>query len=152
MTTCNITKSSTRKLGREKSQFKVPAPKPYTPRIYPGRLRWGEIHVFDSRGKLIADDVFPGIGHLDGIGIDRNDNIYVMVGATRVMNGKKFSQEKNAHNVTETLIKVKPRKAKVVSTSSRVPVVLSKEAQPKRSPDITGKLGAGGWAWVEGAE
>jgi len=123
--------------------------KPYTPELYPGRFQWGEIHIFDKHGKVVSKDSFPGIGHLDGVGIDKDDSIYVMVGATRVINGKKYDSPKD--DVTETLIKVPANEAKVISTGN-VPVPLPKSSFPNRSPDLRGSIGVGGDAWVENAD
>ncbi|MDD4889738.1 MAG: hypothetical protein PHU85_07380 [Phycisphaerae bacterium] len=119
--------------------------KPYTPTMYQGRPRWQEIHVWDTHGKLVYEDAFPGMTAPNGIGMDRNDNIYVMAGASRVIDGKPYWND-----MTGTVIKVKPKKAQVISSDGGVPLPLSKENWPKRSPDLVRcHLGS---AWVEGAE
>lgn len=133
-----------------KNRLQVAEGKPYTPKLYPGRYRWGELHVFNRHGELVAEDAFPGVGHLDGLGLDAERNLYVMAGSTMLVNGKKYDTPSN--DVTETLIKVRPGKAKIVSDSNRIPVPLSPDVAPKRPADVSGWLGAGGTAWVEGAE
>jgi len=52
--------------------------KRYTPPIYEGRQRWGEIHVWDKHGKVQYIDAVPGLGFTDGIAIDKDDNIYAL--------------------------------------------------------------------------
>ncbi len=147
VSTFNGSKKSERK---DNAEIKVNGQqKPYTPELFPGRYQWGEIHIFDKHGKVISKDSFPGIGHLDGLEIDKDDSIYVMVGATRMINGKKYDSAKD--DVTETLIKVSANQAKVLS-SGNVPVPLPKNSYPKRSPDVSGGIGTGGDAWVENAD
>jgi hypothetical protein len=132
----------------QKSEAVVPAGRPYVPGLYPGRPRWGEIHIWDKHGKLVCDDSFPGIGHLNGIGIDRQDNLYVMANGHRVIAGKKYDPDV-ADDLSETLIRVKPKSAKLLS-AGQAPVPLPEEARPKRSADFQGF--PTGTSWVEGAD
>ena len=122
--------------------------KPYLPPLYPGRISSSTtpcIHVWDKHGKLIYADAVPGAAQVDGVGIDRDDNIYMMHTPSRMVDGKKYLNQ-----VSETLMKVKPKQAKIYSASKSASVPLEPEAVPKRSPDLyAGDLGAG---WVEGAE
>jgi hypothetical protein len=127
------------------------AGKPYTPTIYPGRPRYSELHIWDAHGKLLMDDAFPGIGHLDGLAIDRDDNVYVMASVIRQVNGKSYDPALGDDH-TETLIKVRPKQAKVISQGAApgVPVTLGEGAGEKRPLDIAGF--SVGPAWVKGAE
>ena len=130
--------------------------KPYVPQIYPGRMRWGEIHIWDKHGTVVMSDAVPGMAHLNGIGIDQDDNIYMMTASRRVIAGKN-SDPKLENDASCTLVKVPPGKAKVLSSggnaggSGRIPVPLAPEDQPKRSVDLAEHSG-GVSGWVEGAE
>ncbi|MEX0702251.1 MAG: hypothetical protein WD069_09165 [Planctomycetales bacterium] len=123
--------------------------KPYLATVYPGRPRWGEVHVWDRHGLPIHKDVFPGIGHMDGIGIDADGDIYLMAAAARFIDGKKYEPELK-DDLSSTLIKVVPREAKVVSGAGDVPVPAVGAARPDRGHDIAGSTT--GPAWIENAE
>ena len=85
----------------------------------------------------------PGLTALNGIGMDHDDNIYVMAGANRVLDGKPYW-----NMMSGTVMKFKPKQAKVISNSDRAPMPLSKESWPKRPPELERCfLGS---AWVEG--
>jgi hypothetical protein len=118
--------------------------KAYMPEIYPGRARWQEGHVWDSHGKLVFDDVIPGTGIVDGIEIDKDDNIYIMAAANRILDGKPYWNE-----MAGTVMKFKAKRGRVIS-SGAVDVPASPESLPKRPPDT--ERGMVGTAWVEGAE
>ncbi|MCG3180890.1 MAG: hypothetical protein BIFFINMI_03253 [Phycisphaerae bacterium] len=118
--------------------------KPYTPTIYPGRVRWEEVHVWDEHGKLFREDAAPGMHILNGVAMDARDNIYVLAAANRYLNGKPYWNE-----MAGTLVKVPLRGSKVISSSAGV-VPLAKENAPRRPYDLgNGKIGS---AWVEGAD
>jgi hypothetical protein len=117
--------------------------KAYVPTIYPGRARWGEIHIWDRHGKLIGEDVVPGMGHMNGIGIDQDDNIYMLAASRRHVDIKGPLPELAS---SCTLVKVPAGKAKVISSSGTIPVPLAPEALPKRPADLANA------SWVEGAE
>ena len=121
----------------------------YAFRLYPGRATAGLVLVFDKHGKVLYDDVFPGIAFMHGIGIDRDDNIYAMAMAHRVLDGVPYYNE-----ATNTLIKVRPGRAKVYATHGKtVPVRLTDALRPERPHDLIGSGGARlGRAWVERAE
>ncbi|MCG3180230.1 MAG: hypothetical protein BIFFINMI_02588 [Phycisphaerae bacterium] len=118
-------------------------------RLYPGRCTQGLILVFDKYGKILFDDALPGIAFTHGVGIDRDDNVYAMAMAFRVIDGKPYYDE-----ATDTLLKVRPGQAKVYSPNAKMtPVPLTPEVQPKRGQDLVGNGGARiGRAWVEGAQ
>ncbi|MDD4891193.1 MAG: hypothetical protein PHU85_14825, partial [Phycisphaerae bacterium] len=118
--------------------------KPYVPNIYPGRQRWGEIHIWDKHGKVLQEDATPGIAITDGVCIDNDDNVYVLTNPMRLADGKAA-----LNRMTETLIKFRPGKGRVV-TSGDVPVPLKAGQQPSRPADIAGPYQAS--AWVEGAD
>jgi hypothetical protein len=117
---------------------------PYMPDLWPGRVRWQEVHIWDAHGKLIYEDAAPGTTLLCGTAVDNDDNLYLLADSTRAYGGKKYFNE-----MTGTLMKFKPRKGKVVS-KSRGPVPLSPEAAPNRPIDVAG--GFTGAGWVEGAD
>jgi hypothetical protein len=149
VTTCNgQPPKDLRVEAREAMGFEY-RPSKYTPQVYPGRMRWGEIHVWDKHGKLVAEDAVPGMGHLNGIGIDQDDNIYMLAASRRIVDGQPVDPgvERDASG---TLLKVPARKAKVLSsgTDAGVPVPLPAGDRPKRSPDLAGYTSG----WVEGAE
>ncbi|MCG3181145.1 MAG: hypothetical protein BIFFINMI_03519 [Phycisphaerae bacterium] len=128
--------------------------KRYTPRLYPGRQRWGEIHVWDQHGKLLHEDAAPGVTITDGVGIDRNDNLYVMALPARTPGGKDLFNPK-----TETLMKLRPGKCRVITSGAatpagpegvRIPVPLGEGSPPAGPTDIAGAHQAA--AWVQGAD
>jgi hypothetical protein len=120
----------------------------YKPRIYPGRAVDWETHIWDKHGKLIHEDATPGLVNSDGIGIDKDDNLYVMASPNRVLDGKSYLV-----GTAETLVKIKPGKGRFLSNSGNVLVPLGKEAQPNRPVDVAGTF-LGGWAenveWLYG--
>ena len=119
--------------------------KPYQPPAFPGRARWGEVHVWDKHGKLLYEDALPGIAKSDGLGIDRDDNLYIMSTTTRILDGQRYFND-----MTGTIIKVAARKAKVLSDTTTAPVPLTKDIQPTRPPELYN--GIVKQAWVDGAE
>jgi hypothetical protein len=123
-----------------------PTGKPYQPPLYPGRLRWAEVHVWDKFGKPAIQDAVPGLPMTDGLAIDKDGSIYALVAGRRVLgDGKSFPLE-----CAETLMKFKPRKTKFLSTANTCPIPLSGDSKPTRAADVT--EGFSGSAWVEGAE
>ncbi|MFW6158864.1 MAG: hypothetical protein ACOC8E_05850, partial [Planctomycetota bacterium] len=123
--------------------------KQFTPKIYPGRLRWGEVHIYDSRGKAIVADAVPGMGHLNGIGIDTDDNLYMLAASKRLIDGKKYDPDL-PRDTSGTLVKVKAGEVRVLSAGGgdRVPLELPPSQRPKRPPEIQGRP----TGWIEGAE
>jgi hypothetical protein len=121
--------------------------KPYKPEVYPGRMRWGEIHIWDKYGKVLKEDVVPGMGHLNGIGIDQDDNVYMLAASRRIIDGKQ-TDPTLGYDPSGTVIKVLAGKNKTYSNSNGIAVPLPVAAQPKKSIDISGMT----TGWVEGSE
>ncbi|MCG3179140.1 MAG: hypothetical protein BIFFINMI_01471 [Phycisphaerae bacterium] len=118
----------------------------YTPRFFPGRYYWGEVHIFDEHGRMLYDDAAPGITEMFGVAIDRDDNVYLLATLTRMIDGKPY------HNIkTGTLMKFTPQKARVVTDSARgnVPVRLGAADRPTTQPEATLY---GGNFWAQGAQ
>lgn len=118
----------------------------YQPTLYAGR-RWGQgsrlgcivIYVLDRYGKPLYTDAVPGLHvNVNGVGIDRNDDIYLLNASPRVFNGK---MHWNDH--AGTLMKFTPGKGRILSDDG-APVPL--EPLPERAPDLALPK-----AWVEGA-
>lgn len=157
---CYVTKGAPPKVGTRRDQRVVDDGKAYgkrdnggdfkvkgrvfKPKFYPGRLYFGEVHIFDRHGKAIHQDVVPGLPDLYGVGVDKNDNLYLMGSPTRVLDGKRYHNE-----MTGTLMKFRPGKGRIITTSRAVPFPISKGMGPKRSAD--GMKGSTSF-WVEGAE
>ncbi len=146
VTTCNGANPGIRMPSTGTQNIKL-AGRAYTPKVYPGRMRWGEIHIWDKHGKLIREDAVPGMGHLNGIGIDQDDNIYALAASRRMFNGKQFDPALG-YDPSGTVIKFLAGKTKVLSSSTSIPVPLGESQRPKRSIDIAGMT----TGWVEGAE
>jgi hypothetical protein len=123
------------------------AGRPYMPAMFPGRVRYAEVHIWDNHGQLQVEDAAPGLGLTDGLAIDRDDNIYAVAAGRRQLNG---ADGLKMVVCSETLMKLKPKKAKVLSRDKGLAVPLSPEAAPKRPPDID--MAFGGATWVEDAE
>ncbi len=116
----------------------------YVPKIFPGRARMGEVHIWDKHGQRAREDAVKGLGILNGVGIDANDNIYVLVSRNRILDGKPYFNP-----MAGTLIKFRAGSGRVMSTRG-APVPLRKEAMPKRPGDVVN--GPHGTGWAEGAE
>ncbi|MBM4031252.1 MAG: hypothetical protein FJ291_05635 [Planctomycetes bacterium] len=128
-----------------KERIKATVGLPYTPQLYPGRVRWNEIHVWDRHGKMLFEDAFPGMTQINGLFLDQHDALYAMASPARFLNGEKLLNE-----MSGTLVKVRPKRAKVIGTGRHAPLPLPDSARPARPPDVyNGHLGT---AWIEGAE
>ncbi len=126
-------------LTREKKVHKSMA---YKPALYPGRVSNSTspcIHVWDKHGKLVYEDAVPGVGQVDGIAMDRDDNLYFMHTPTRVLDGNPYFDI-----LSETLTKVAPMRAKFIS-ASKCPIPLSPGDRPKHKQAVKDM-------WVENAE
>jgi hypothetical protein len=127
----------------------------YTPTVYAGRQCMQEVHIWDKYGKPIMQDAIPGLGYFNGIGIDKDDSLYVMFQAPRNIDEKSFM------NVWQgTMIKFEARdekrdSIKVLSTGGDVPFPLKENEIPKRSSDTLMGGWYGSWhgkTWMSGAE
>ncbi|MGQ9662123.1 MAG: hypothetical protein ACUVWX_07280 [Kiritimatiellia bacterium] len=117
--------------------------------LYPGRSTGGLVFVFDRCGRVVYEDAVPGLTYTHGIKIDREDNLYALVQACRVLDGQPYFNP-----ATCTLIKFRPKQARIRGTHPKcIPVPMTPTARPQRPPDIIsgGKPGLGR-GWVEGAE
>jgi hypothetical protein len=123
----------------------------YQPRIYPGRLTNAAygceyIHVWDERGRPLYEDAIPGLGAASGVAIDRDDSLYVLSAAPRVVDGTPYFDD-----MAGTLMKFptpSAGKARILNESDRAPVPLPSNEKPQRPPDLYLLPGEG---WVEGA-
>jgi len=138
-------KTKTKVTGAAMPRVNLKVGRPYSPPMYPGRLRWGEVHVWDKHGKLVYEDAVGGLPMTDGLALDKDDNIYVLAAANRVLDGKEYPLER-----AETLMKFKAKRGRILTASKRAPVPLPAAAAPKRPPDLA--KGIAGKAWVEGSE
>ena len=119
----------------------------FKPRTYPGMVMSSTsacVHIWDERGKLIHKDAVEGMPQIDGLGIDADDQLYVMATPTRILDGKPYFNK-----ASETVMRLTPGASRFVSSSARAAVRVAKGAEPDRPKDVTsGQFGAG---WVEGA-
>ena len=129
-----------------KSEIKQLEVKDFAVQLYPGRLGSESIHVWDKHGKIVYKDAVPGLGRIDGVWINNDDQIFAMSVAQRVYNNKRYY-----NNRSETIMKFSPLKARFLSNSEVegfVPVVLPKGELPAQAPDLHGI----GDMWAIGAE
>lgn len=137
---CNFTKRRKRALGPHAYHrgAKEMLTRKYVPGIYPGRYRYGEIHIFDRHGKIIGSDtVAQGITYGHATLVDPMGDIYYLVAMNRMYDGKPF------HPLTGCVIKFKRGKGRLYSTKSELP--LDKDRRPEYRQQIAG-------FWVEDAE
>ncbi len=116
--------------------------KKYSPKLYPGRIfnsTSPTVHIWNRHGELVVEDAVPGLMMIDGIGLDNQDNVYVMSTATRMLGEKAYFDK-----MTGTMMKLAPKHAKIISSSRSVPVPVG-ASRPKRPADLSG-------FWVDGAE
>lgn len=123
----------------------------FKPVMFPGRSISGRggivaVHVYDQTGKVLYADFVPGLANNTyGIGLDSNDNLYVMSSGTRMYDGKRYYNRESG-----SVMKFKPNTGKILSSNEDVPVTLAKAEYPKDNFAITDA--AFGKAWVVGAE
>jgi len=118
----------------------------YKPIKFPGRQEAQSIHVWDKHGNVVAQDSIPGIGRIDGVWLDSNNNYYAMSALHRVISSKVKSSM-----LSSTIIKFLPKKGRGVSDIKRddiVPLVLPVGDEPKRWPELYGM----GNVWVDDYE
>jgi hypothetical protein len=109
--------------------------RPYTPQVYPGRKRYGEIHVWDKHGKVIHYDAVPGLMDGHGTFIDQRGDIYFLTGAHRVY--RDGDEEKDFMPLSGCVVKFTPGKAKVYSTR-RAAVPLTSDIPTDALPKLKG--------------
>jgi hypothetical protein len=125
------------------------AEKKFKPEFYPGRPAMGKmnnlIHIFDRYGKLVKIDAVPGLKDNYGIGLDQQNNIYMMNGLTRVNEGKLYP------NIwTGTVMKFPMTGAKLKYKGDNLtPIPLSLAEEPKRPFDLV-SMWAENAAWYFG--
>ena len=122
---------------------KITAGRAYTPRMFPGRLRWNEVHVWDKHGLLLFEDAVPGATMMDGLAIDKDDCIYLLAAPNRVFNGQPYFLGR-----AETLIKTQPLRAKLASGKRGIPVPL--QPKPDRPQDLA--RSPDGPIWIDGQQ
>ena len=123
--------------------------KTYQLRLFPGRSVCGLVQVYNKHGQQIYDDAVPGLTFTHGIKIDKDNNLYAMAMQNRMFDGKPYF---NA--ATCTLIKFRPKQARVVGTHKKaIAEPLTASTKPLRKPDLIGGGKSGlNTAWVQGAE
>jgi hypothetical protein len=138
-----------RRVARDENAPNIPmgTARPYTPPLFPGRVCYAEVHIWDKHGRLRYEDAVPGLGLTDGLAIDRDCNIYTVAAGRRLIDGK---DGLNTVVCSETLMKFKPKKGKVLSGSKETAIPLHPDAAPKRPADVD--MAFGGASWIEGAE
>jgi hypothetical protein len=152
ITTCSATDDGKRESkwdGDPKNNFKYQG-KTYEPSMFPGRSWWGEIHIYDKHGLSVMVDALPGAGHMNGLFIDKNNNLYSMLSGGWLINGKRYDPLLT-DDLTDTLIKTKPGAAKIISKETNIAVPLPNGEKPAKGTDLLGAQ-AGGESWVLGAE
>jgi hypothetical protein len=118
----------------------------YTPQVYPGRRRYGEIHVWDEHGKLIRSDVVPGLMDGHGTHIDQRGDIYFLAGAHRIY--RDGEKEKDFMPRSGCVMKFTPGKGKIYATR-RAAVPLRGDIDTDPLPKLRGY---GTSYYVKGAE
>ena len=114
----------------------------YSPRIFPGRANQGRggaplVHVWDKHGRILMEDAVPGIGGTTyGIALDRDNALYLMSSATRVLDGKPY-----LNKLSGTLMKAIPSKSRFLS--QKASITLPPAEYPNRPIDLVGN-GLGG--------
>jgi hypothetical protein len=132
---------------RGQANIHVKGVKPWTPQIFPGRSTFAFIHVWDKHGKLKVEDAIPGLGECSDIKIDKDNNLYMISNMNRILAG-----QVHTNRLVNTLIKMGPRKGKILTTGRAAPIPLTDATRPNRPPDAAGISGYDGSVWLEGAE
>lgn len=116
----------------------------YKPLAYPGRSTVGCVHIWDKHGKPVLMDAAPGVDMTDGIALDNDNNLYLMVWTSRVYNNKRYF-----NRIAGTLLKVKAGQNKSYTFGAQMPIPLT-EKKFDRPYDLSGYTLKD--TWVEGAE
>jgi hypothetical protein len=117
--------------------------KPYEPPLYPGRVRYAEIHIYDKRGKVKQRDVVQGVPDGHGTYLDARGGVYLLLGGTQIIGGKPFRA------LTGTVAKFQAGKGRLISDSGRVRIPLGEQNRPEGEPDLVVSRGR---MWAVGAE
>jgi len=131
-----------RRFKPEKINYRVP--------LFPGRAYDGAsglVFVYDKHGRIVHKDAAPGLPALAGVMLDRDENLYALVSANRMVEGRVDP----AIRVTGTLVKFRPGTIRAIS-SGKTPVPLAREGLPPRAPDLLAGRGGAGKMWIDGAE
>ena len=106
--------------------------------VLPASSSWHHGGMFvDLKGNL-ADDTY-------GVGLDEHGDLYMLAAATRVLDGKL-----HFNDMTGTLLKVKPKKSKIISASEKVAVPVPVAERPNRPFELSNATQ--GQAWIEQPE
>ncbi|MCK6472383.1 MAG: hypothetical protein L6R28_11620 [Planctomycetes bacterium] len=118
----------------------------YSPKFYPGRMYFGEVHIFDRHGHPVRSDAVGGLPDIYGLGVDKDDAVYVMASPTRVLDGKRYNNE-----MTGTVMKFPVGRGRIVTTSRSpiVPIPITEGMGPKEPPTA---IKGGTPFWVDGAD
>lgn len=102
------------------------------------------VHVFDKHGKPRRLDLLRGLSDIYGVGMDDDFNYYVMSGATRILDGKKYE-----NGWSGALLKLPYKPTNVLTTSKKIPLPLDQSSYPKKPADVV--MGSKKF-WVNDAE
>jgi len=114
----------------------------FEPDIYKGRPSPNHrlnnlIHIYDKFGKVIKNDVAQGLRDNYGVGLDLENNVYVMTGSTRLYDGKPYPNP-----TTGTLLKMPINESRCYMAGGPSP--LPENQLPQRPQDMKG-------LWVQNA-
>ncbi len=140
----NAKKAAKRKYNDGRREREMQS-KPYTPTMYPGRIRYGELHVFDKHGRVKAMDVAQGLPDGHGTCIDAKGNVYVLIRGARY-----YEKGKVLGGSSGTMAKFSPGKRGKLVTMGKTSIRLSDDKKPDRAPDV--QVPRAGDAWFENAE
>ena len=102
-------------------------------KLYPGRLfkAGGWVVRYDGKGKLVTDDLLPGLPLTSaGIHLDLKGNLYLVLALSKLVDGKEIS--------VCSLVKFPPTGGRFMVNGKGVPMPLAEI--PARPPDFKHKL------------
>lgn len=127
-------------LGDGKEKNSGSGTKPFKPESYPGRLRYGELHVFDKHGKIKIADAIKGVPLGHSTQMDQYGNLYVLVIGSQLKDGKAIFNESIC-----TVFKFKPGKGKFISSNKNLALPVGDSNKPNFPQQLAG-------FWVEDYE
>ncbi len=127
-------------LGDGKDKNSSSGSKQFTPENYPGRLRYGELHIFDKYGKIKVEDAVKGVPRGHSTQMDQYGNLYVLIIGSQIKNGKPVFSESVC-----TVFKFKPGKGKFISSNKNLAVPVGDTNKPNFPQQLAG-------FWVEDYE